>query len=1139
MSQATHWRRGFWSLIVTQFQGAFSDNALKYFILFLVIGAGISTEQQENINAQVGLLFSLPFMLFSMVGGYLADRFSKRSVTIYTKWMEIAVLAIATTGLALHYLPLQLVAIFLISTQAALFGPSKYGLLPELLPEQKLSWGNGVLELGTFLAIIFGTVAGTLLAAHFRPNPVLAAGIFAAVSFAGLATSYLISHVPARDPQRKFDWFFPAEVWTRMSEVGRTDRTLHLAIIGNMYFWFIAALLQLNIPVFGKSVLGADEPHIGLLMAGTALGIGLGSLAAGYLSGNKIEYGLIPLGSAGMTILGVLMNFHSNTYGRAFALLALLGFFAGFFVVPLNAMIQHRPRPERKGAIIAVSNLLSFIGVFLATGVYYAFTHYAHLSPHKIFFYSGLFALAATIYIIALLPQALFRLMLLLATHTIYRIRVDGRENIPDHGGALFVSNHLSFVDALLLAASTDRNIRFIIFQDIYDSPFIKPIAKLMKAIPISSNLRPRDMIRSLRIASDSIREGRVVCIFAEGQITRIGHMLPFRRGLERIMKGVDAPIIPIHLDGVWGSMFSFERGRFFWKLPRRVPFPVTVSFGKALPPTATAVEVRQAVQQLESEAFRHQKSRMETLHRSFVRTARRHPRRFAMADGKTPELRYGAALIKAIFLARRLQKLWEGQKMVGLLLPPSVGGALVNYAAMMMGKVPVNFNYTASNEITASCAQQCDVKTTVTAKAFLERLPNLAVPGKTILLEDLVANPTLVEKLVAFIAAKFLPFAVLEKFVGAERLTQLDDLATIIFSSGSTGDPKGVMLSHYNIASNIDQIGRTFALSGKDRIMGILPFFHSFGFTATLWMPPALGIGVVFHPNPLDSATIGALVRTYRVTLLVATPTFLQAYIRRVPPEDFGSLHFVIVGAEKLPDRVAQAFEDTFGLRPLEGYGCTECSPVVAVNSRDFRAAGFRQVGAKRGKIGHPLPGVSVRIAHSETGEPQPIDQSGLMYVRGPNVMLGYLGRPEKTAEVLQDGWYNTGDIAMMDEDGFITITDRLNRFSKIAGEMVPHIKVEEKLHETVDGSEQIFAVTGVPDGKKGERLIVLHTLPDEKLNDVLEQFSATDLPPLWKPRPNQFFKIEAIPYLGTGKLDLRKIKELALQMAGETAEV
>lgn len=1130
--------RGFWSLIVTQFQGAFSDNALKYLVFFLAIGAGVSTERQENINTVVGLLFSLPFILFSMAGGYLADRFSKRYITISTKWMEICVITLAAAGLALGSLPLQLFCIFMISTQAALFGPSKYGLLPELLSEEKLSWGNGVIELGTFLAIITGNIAGALLASRFRPHPGSAGLILIFVSLFGLATSFGISRVPAHATDRRLQLNFVSEVWGRMAEVRRTDPTLNLAIIGNAFFFFIAALLQLNIPIFGKNVLGADDVRISIILATTALGIGVGSLAAGYLSGNKIEFGLIPIGSVGMTVLGISLNFFGDTYLRACILLALTGFFAGFFVVPLNAMIQHRPADDRKGAVLAVNNLLSFVGIFLASGLYYLLTHFAHLGPHALFFVSGLLSLVATIYVVALLPMAMLRLLLVILTHTVYRIRVEGRENIPTKGGALFVCNHLSFVDALLLGSSTDRNIRFIMFQDIYDTPYIKPFAKLMKAIPISSDLRPRDMIRSLRTATDSIREGRVVCIFAEGEITRIGRMLPFRRGMERIMKNVDAPIIPVHLNGVWGSMFSFERGRFLWKLPRKIPYPVTVSFGASMPGSSTAMEVRQRVQELETEASRHQKKEMETLHRSLVRTARRHPFRFAMADGRTPQVRYGSVLLKSIFLARRLRKHWRGQEMVGLLLPPSVGGALVNYAASLLGKVSVNFNYTASNEITASCAKQCSIQTTVTSKAFLAKLPNLAVPGETLVLEDLADNPRFSEKFIAFFMAWTFPFALLERTLGANKRARLDDLATVIFSSGSTGDPKGVMLSHYNIASNIDQVGRTFALDKDDRIMGILPFFHSFGFMATLWMPPALGIGVVFHPNPLDSVTIGALVRTYKVTLLVATPTFLQAYLRRVPPADFGSLQFVIVGAEKLPERVAQAFEDTFGLRPLEGYGCTECSPVVAVNSKDFRAAGFRQIGGKRGKIGHPLPGISVRIVNTETGEIQPIDQSGLMMVKGPNVMMGYLGRPEKTSEALKDGWYNTGDIAMMDEDGFITITDRLSRFSKIGGEMVPHIKVEEKLHEAIesDGTQQVFAVTGVPDGKKGERLTVLHTLDPDRLTAALEKFAANDLPPLWKPRANQFYKIDAIPYLGTGKLDLRKIKELAQGLAGDS---
>ena len=717
-----------------------------------------------------------------------------------------------------------------------------------------------------------------------------------------------------------------------------------------------------------------------------------------------------------------------------------------------------------------------------------------------------------------------------------------GRDHIPEKGGALFVCNHVSYVDALLLSATTDRPIRFLMFKDIYEKPWVKPFAKIWQTIPVSAEQRPRELLQALQTASDAIRNGEVVCIFAEGQITRIGQLLPFRRGFERIMKDVDAPIVPVALDGLLGGPLSFKRGRLVHLFTARCPHPVTVSFGRPMPATVTPFAVREAVQELQVNAWQLRRERMEPLHRNLIRMAREHPHRLAFADATPPKISFGTALVKSIFLARRLKPRWQGQGMVGIYLPPSVGGALVNYAAFLSSKVPVNLNYTLSETTLADCVRQCEIKTIVTSRKFLEKI-KLTPPGEIIYLEDLAARPTLPEKLFAFAMAKFLPARLLEvvlfptQNLKLKTQNSLDDLATVIFSSGSTGEPKGVMLSQFNLLANVEQCGEVIALDDSQRVLGILPFFHSFGFTVTLCVPLVLGCGVVFYPNPLDAKGVGTVVREHEVTVMLATATFLQIYLRAVGPEDFGSLRLIVTGAEKLPERLAAVFAERFGIRPFEGYGCTECSPAVAVNTWDYRAAGFYQVGGKHGKIGQPVPGMCVRIADADSpwsGRVLPPGESGLLLVRGPNIMLGYLNQPQKTAEVLRDGWYNTGDMAMLDEDGFLQITGRLNRFSKIGGEMVPHLKIEERLQELAGVAEVAFVVLGLPDEKKGERLVVLHKISEEKLPALLEGLAACDLPNLWKPKADAFFRVDHFPALGTGKLDLRGLKELAAKLAG-----
>jgi acyl-[acyl-carrier-protein]-phospholipid O-acyltransferase/long-chain-fatty-acid--[acyl-carrier-protein] ligase len=1129
------WRLGFWSLIVTQFQGAFNDNGLKFFVIYLILGQNPTQADQDRGVFLIGLLFAVPFLLFSMTGGYLADRYSKRSVTIATKVFEIAAMLFAIFAFWHGNPYLSFTVIFLASTQAAVFGPSKYGLLPELLPAEELSWGNGILELTTFIAIIAGTIFGSFLAQTFRGREAWAGVIFAGLTALGCLASLLISRVPAGDPAKKFRLNIFADLGAQWRLI-RPDRALKLAVIGNTYFWFLGALLQFVIVFYGREILHLDETRGSYLQAALAIGIGVGSFAAGYLSGGKIEYGLIPLGGVGMAVFGSLVSLHGVSFVQVMSLLAALGFAGGFFIVPINALIQHRPDEDKKGGVIAYANWLSFVGVLMASAIYSGFTHYLHVGLGTFFLWTALLSLAAGAYTLWLLPDSLLRLLLWFATHTIYRMDIAGAEKVPPRGGALLVPNHASMADAALVLASTDRPVRFLMFRDSYEHWFVKPFAKILGVIPIASNLGPREMIHSLREATSALQNGELVCIFPEGQMTRIGQMMPFRRGMERILKGLDkvtnVPVIPVHIDGIWGSIFSFSGGKFFWKWPRKIPYPVRVTFGGPMPRTVTATEARQVVLELGADAFARRKPLMKTIPRSFIETARHHPLRFAMADFRTEKLGFLSALAKTIFLARRLRPVWAGQKHVGVLLPPSIGGALVNLAAMFAGKVPVNLNYTASQPVVDSCAQQSGITATVTSRAFLEKI-KIEPPGKAVYLEDLADKPRFGEKMVSLLAALLFPARLIEKLAGAGQKPGLDDLATIIFSSGSTGDPKGVLLTHFNIASNVEQLNQVFMLHSDDSILGILPFFHSFGFTATLCLTTAVGIGCVYHPSPLDSRTIGALVSKYRVTLLIATPTFLRAYTKRCAPEDFGSLRYVIAGAEKLPAQVSEAFEDQFGIRPLEGYGCTECSPVVAVNTMDFRAAFFRQVGAKRGSIGHPLPGIVLRTVDPETQAAQQANQAGLLLVRGPNVMQGYLNKPEKTAEVLRDGWYNTGDIATIDEDGFVRITDRLSRFSKIGGEMVPHIKIEEKLQELSAAPEQVVVVTAVPDEKKGERLIILHTLDEEALKEVLAKLGELDLPALWKPRPDQFRRIEAMPYLGTGKLDLRRVKELGNELA------
>ncbi|MCA8973661.1 MAG: AMP-binding protein, partial [Planctomycetes bacterium] len=449
--------------------------------------------------------------------------------------------------------------------------------------------------------------------------------------------------------------------------------------------------------------------------------------------------------------------------------------------------------------------------------------------------------------------------------------------------------------------------------------------------------------------------------------------------------------------------------------------------------------------------------------------------------------------------------------------------------------RVLVPLNYTVGEAALASAVRQAGLRTVVTSRAFRERVTVALPPGTNeLLLDELTREVPRGERIGAALRALLWPKALLERACGARRRIAVADPAVVMFSSGSTGEPKGVVLSHGNVLGNCESVAQVLPLDPRDRLLGVLPLFHSFGNFA-LWYAMLEGAATVFHTNPLDAAQVGAITQQHRVTVLLATPTFLQMYLRRCEPGQLGSVRVVLTGAEKLADSLADAFADKFGIRPLQGYGCTECAPVVAVGTPGFRAPGLYQAGSRRGAVGRPLPGVTVRIVDPESKAALPVGESGLVLVRGANVMLGYLDRDDLTAAAMHDGHYITGDVGRLDEDGFLFLTDRLARFSKIGGEMVPHGTVEQHLQECSGRQERAFAVCGIPDARKGERLMVLTTLAADEVAEVIERLGRRGLPPLFVPRADQFVAVEALPLLGTGKLDLRAVRDLCLEARSE----
>lgn len=745
---------------------------------------------------------------------------------------------------------------------------------------------------------------------------------------------------------------------------------------------------------------------------------------------------------------------------------------------------------------------------------------------------------AALVAVCWLRPFWPLRVLLWLLTHSFYRLRRTGFEQLPSRGPVLLVCNALNRFEWLLLLAAVRRPVRIVLFSNKIRSW----LRRGSGAILVDGSAGARAIAKALRETRAALARGEAVCLFADNHATTGGLQLPFHRVFPSVVRRCPVPIVPVNLEQPWGSLLYPDATRGLWKWPQQLPYPVYAAFGPPLPAGTPAAEVRQAVQRLSAERAVARAACRRPVHRQFVRTAARHPFRTCILDNNLParRLSYGRCLAGAMCALRVLRPILGDAPMVGVWLPPSAGAALLNIVLAFLRKTSVNLNYSSSPEVVQSALRQCGCRHVVTSRRFTARMKLDPGPGiEVIYFEDLAPRIGHWMRWTRWLMVVLLPGFVLERWVLRLGRHNLDDLATVIFSSGSTGEPKGVMLSHGNVAANVESMIQTVSLARHDRALGVLPFFHSFGYTVTLWAPLQVGASVVYHADPRQAREIGELCREHRCTIYLSTATFLRFCLKKCEPGDFRSLRVLVCGAEKLPVSLAQEFERKFGVLPMEGYGCTELSPVTATNLPDHDHDGFRRITNRPGTVGQPIPGVAARVVHPDTRQPLPPGGvEGLLLIYGANVMRGYLGRPDLTAEVLTDGWYVTGDMGHIDADGFITLTGRLSRFAKCGGEMVPLERVEEELHDVLGTTERVCAVTCVPDDSRGERVVVLYLglhLEQHNLETRAwcQRLGGRGLPNLWVPSERDFFAVSEIPILPSGKVDLKRVKLLALEMA------
>lgn len=1128
--------RRFAGLFVTQFLGAANDNFFKNALLVLLVyrlanQSGIEGDQLVNLAAA---LFILPFFLFSALAGQIADRMSKSVLIRRVKLAEILVMAAGAGAFFSGDVTLMLVVLFLMGTQSAFFGPAKYAVLPELLEERELLAGNGLIEAATFIAILAGTIAGGLVI--LSGNGIEAASITIVVLAAiGWLASCAIPATAPMAPDMKVSFDIAGQTWRIMRGASR-NRPVFLSILGISWFWLVGATFLAQFPSFARDVVGGDETVVTLLLTTFSIGIALGSAICNRLGNGEVSARLTPFGAIGITAFaldlwmatralptpaGALIG-HAELLERPDGIrllvdLAGIAVSGGLFIVPLYAILQVRSDgPDRARMIAAnnISNALFMVIGALAAGAMLT----AGRDIADIFLAIAAANALVALYVCRLMPKEMVRVVLTAILKLLYRVRIAGVENIRNAGPrAVIVVNHVSFLDGLLLATFLPGNPVFAVNTHIAERWWVKPFLALVDSFPLDPT---NPMAMKALIAE--VRKDRHCVIFPEGRITVTGALMKVYEGPGLIADKANAMVIPVRIDGAQFTPFSRLKGkmrlRWFPKVrisvlePRRFELPEGIA-GRA--------RRRAAANRLYDVMARMVFETCDTGTTLFgaLLTARRihgggHE---VLEDTARRPMSYRRLIAGALALSRPLSKLAAPGAAIGVMLPNSAAAVVSFFALQAAGRTPAMLNFTSGLANLQHACKAAKLEVVVTSRKFIELakleeiVAGLGESVRIVYLEDIGTAVGRLAKIAALLRGSLMRIG-LGRIPGGP-----DDPAAILFTSGSEGAPKGVVLSHRNLLANRYQLASVLDFNPTDIVFNALPLFHSFGMTGGMLLPVLSGVKTFVYPSPLHYRVVPALVYDTDATILFGTDTFLTGYARAAHAYDFYSLRYVFAGAEKVRDETRRTWADRFGVRVLEGYGATETAPVIAANT---------PMHCKPGSVGRFMPGIDWRL------EDVPgVEEGGRLHVRGPNVMLGYL-KTERPGELQapEGGEYDTGDIVTVDEDGFVTIVGRAKRFAKIAGEMISLNAVEKMAGDL--WPRQAHAVVAVPDARKGEALVLVtdHGSADrDSLARHIRETGGTDLM-----APKSVLTVESLPVLGTGKLDYVSIGKLVEEKAG-----